>query len=146
MQYICMSIKKEWADRILDGAKTMEVRKSGPTVRLGEPLKVYLYEIKATGAGAIVGEFICPHLHRFTATSRRQNWEAMTGLSVEQLAEYQGRSRQLCGWEVTEPRRYAKPAPLSTLGLYAPPRSWCKVTAYATGKHGPWGEREEAMP
>lgn len=57
MTYICMSVKKEWADKILDGRKVMEIRKSAPAVRMGEPLKVYLYETKATGAGAVVGEF-----------------------------------------------------------------------------------------
>lgn len=138
MTYICMSIKKEWADKILDGSKVMEIRKSAPTVRMGEPFKVYLYETKATGAGAIVGEFICPHIHHFTAASRRRDWEALSGLTIEQLTEYQGRSRALCGWEVTAPRRYAKPVPLATLGLYAPPRSWCKVKAYALLKGEVW--------
>lgn len=36
MKYICMSIKKEWADKILDGRKVMEIRKSAPAVQLGE--------------------------------------------------------------------------------------------------------------
>lgn len=131
MIYICMSIRKEWAAKILDGEKVIEVRKSAPFVHVGEPIKVYLYETKSSGgAGAIVGEFVCPKVHHFNALSQRRRWDAMCGLTPEQLAEYQGKARELCGWEVTEPRRYAKAVPLKTLGLYAAPQSWCKVKTY----------------
>ena len=41
---ILLSIRPEWADKILTGEKTMEVRKTRP--RLETPFKCYIYATK----------------------------------------------------------------------------------------------------
>ena len=41
---VLISIKPEWVEKILDGSKTIEIRKSMPKCKL--PCKVYIYETK----------------------------------------------------------------------------------------------------
>ena len=63
MKSIMMSIKPEWVEKILNGEKTVEVRKTIP--RCKPPFKVYIYCTKGNTykesklKGKVVGEFIC---------------------------------------------------------------------------------------
>lgn len=77
MKAILMSIKPKWCEKIFNGEKTVEVRKTAPKLEL--PFKVYVYESLGKkfscsrcegcpirfplgcneGAGAVVGEFVC---------------------------------------------------------------------------------------
>lgn len=77
MKAILMSIKPKWCEKIFNGEKTVEVRKTSPKLEL--PFKVYVYESLGKkfscsrcegcpirfplgcneGAGAVVGEFVC---------------------------------------------------------------------------------------
>jgi len=53
-----MSMKPEWWEKILDGEKTLEIRKTHPqNERLEWPVTVLVY---VSGTGAVQGQFLCP--------------------------------------------------------------------------------------
>lgn len=75
---ILLSIRPEWADKILTGEKTMEVRKTRP--RLETPFKCYIYATKCRDKigwlrirpghgwqridGMVIAEFVCDEIKR----------------------------------------------------------------------------------
>ena len=75
---IILSIRPEWADKILTGEKTMEVRKTRP--RLETPFKCYIYATKCRDKigwlrirpghgwqridGMVIAEFVCDEIKR----------------------------------------------------------------------------------
>jgi predicted transcriptional regulator len=58
MLAVLMSMKPEWWEKILDGEKTLEIRKTHPqNERLKWPVTVLVY---VSGTGAVQGQFLCP--------------------------------------------------------------------------------------
>lgn len=74
---VLISIRPEWVEKIANGEKTVEVRKTQP--KLETPFKCYIYETKARteadrtsekgadagkvyGRGMVVAEFICDEI------------------------------------------------------------------------------------
>lgn len=86
---VLLSIRPEWCDKILNGKKTVEIRKSCPAH--GTPFKVYIYCTKAQskigwlrivpGKGwlrldsAVIGEFTCKKITGLTHVGETGNWE-----------------------------------------------------------------------
>ena len=66
MKAVMLSIQPQWCSLIAKGKKSLEVRKSRPT--LETPFKVYIYCTKTPGldavSGKVVGEFICDKIER----------------------------------------------------------------------------------
>lgn len=76
---VLMSIQPRWCEKILRGEKTVEVRKTRPTL-MQTPFKVYVYCTKPRfehedffalvgkqgfyGGGKIIGEFVCGRIDR----------------------------------------------------------------------------------
>lgn len=89
MKAVLMSIRPEWCEKILNGEKTVEIRKSCPAH--GTPFKVYIYCTKAQskigwlrivpGKGwlrldsAVIGEFTCKKITGLTHVGETGNWE-----------------------------------------------------------------------
>lgn len=66
MKAVLISIAPEWCEKILNGEKTIEVRKSAPKEL---PIKAYIYETKGSskkGRGKVIGEFICNNVEDFS--------------------------------------------------------------------------------
>lgn len=75
MKSVLISIRPEWCAKIASGEKTVEIRKTFPTLKAVQklPIKCYIYCTKSAGkfaipnadgkpiesAGKIIGEFIC---------------------------------------------------------------------------------------
>ena len=90
MKAVLLSIRPEWCDKILNGKKTVELRKSCPVH--GTPFKVYIYCTKAKskigylrivpGKGwlrldsAVIGEFTCKKITGLTHVGETGNWES----------------------------------------------------------------------
>ena len=63
MKAVLLSIKREWARKILSSEKTIEIRKTKP--KLTPPFRVFMYETKADGGkGAVIGSFVCDWIRR----------------------------------------------------------------------------------
>ena len=56
MKAVLMSIRPQWCEKIFSGSKTIEVRKSCPSIPT--PFKVYVYQTKHKGGKAIVSEVL----------------------------------------------------------------------------------------
>lgn len=116
---VMLSIRPEWAKKILSGEKTVEVRKSFPgNVYL--PFKVYMYETVHSdgpdkGCGAVVGEFTCDEIFDIVWTSTGHKYDYQRGedcLSVFQLHDYLGAGDGY-GWHITKPVTYDSPVPVT---------------------------------
>lgn len=86
---VMLSVQRQWCDKIASGKKTMEVRKTRPTIPT--PFKVYIYETKFVNrckfeennlkitslssrcfqnkysGGKVIGEFVCDRIDKFSA-------------------------------------------------------------------------------
>ena len=51
---VLISIRPEWCQKIINGRKTIEVRKTRP--KMNPPFKCYIYKC---GSGKAIGEFLC---------------------------------------------------------------------------------------
>ena len=106
---VLISIKPEWCDLIVQGKKTIEVRKTRP--KLETPFKVYIYCTKAPskigwprivpGKGwlrldcTVIGEFVCDYVQRIGpeyCVVKEDIESAIAGscLTVPQVKDYAG--------------------------------------------------------
>ena len=92
MKAFLMSVNPKWVEKIANGEKTIEVRKSRP--KLETPFKVYIYEtqgeyktgmgvfaygieLKGTkkGKGKVIGEFVCDRIDRISKRGINKNFD-----------------------------------------------------------------------
>ena len=148
MKAVLMSIKPKWCEKIFNGEKTVEVRKTAP--KLKPPFKVYVYESLGKkiscrkcaiwqncpmrspfgcneGAGAVVGEFVCDKKECFVVGSLRcDEIEELACLSDQEMIEYFYKPEELDGKTVkagtvlhtTAPKLYDTPKELSEFSRY----------------------------
>lgn len=137
MKSILMSIRPEWARKIFNGEKTIEVRKTAP--KLETPFTVYVYQTKIKfkvknwqenfqsivftpnggveeGSGKVIGSFVCDRVRLcipFGLKGHLLSQEVYREmcLTKEQLDKYGG-LKTLYGWHITEPKLFDKPREL----------------------------------
>lgn len=145
MKAILLSIKPEWAEKIYNGEKTIEWRKSRPKLdRNNRHTRVYIYETapvkRITGYFTLFGTFavdanemleppvsgglrsITPQFVRATLYDMEKNGCVPAG----DLAKYQGGAKEIYGWMVSpfmKPTRIM-PYSLDSFDLKRPPQSW----------------------
>lgn len=142
MSAVMLSIRPEWCEKILNGEKTIEVRKTRP--KLETPFKCYIYctmnlkrvfvgeysgleEAKtAYACGKVIGEFVCNEMYTYFNVTT-DNWESLLGnchenekeqltrkalLSESQVHKY-ANGKNLYGWHISDLVIYDKPKELS---------------------------------
>lgn len=149
MKSILISIKPKWCEKIVNGEKTIEVRKTAPKE---VPFKAYIYCTKGKDGyewlyrvdnngygkaqswhGKVIGEFICDKVDIITVvTSITVDYIQVNGkrpatqitkdacLSFDELEKYADGSR-LYGWHISDLKIYDKPKELSEF------KGLCKV-------------------
>lgn len=138
---VLLSLNPEWFKPIMDGRKTIEVRKRAPLQK--HPYKVYLYctkggeDIYRAGIigrdirpykmnGTVCGEFTC-----ISTTEHNPQWHEKTAgtcLTERELWDYMGGFYgKLCFMEIQDPILYDTPLNLEDFGLIRAPQSWCYV-------------------
>lgn len=125
---IILSIKPKWAELIYKGVKTIEWRKSAPTVyRPG--MRVYLYETSP----------ICKVTGYFEHQAFYLNINAKSGridkdffkliqdgcVPPKELATYQDTASSVKGWQVRNAQKLELPMDLADFGVTRAPQSWC---------------------
>lgn len=131
MKSVLISIRPKWTEKIANGEKTIEVRKSAPKE---VPFKAYIYETQGQyikfingahtkygyGCGKVIGEFVCDKVEKleehieqgglyyilsdtFNEQAQLDNWE---------LHDY-GKGKTLYGWHISDLKIYDKPRELS---------------------------------
>lgn len=77
MKAVMLSLRPQWCEKIFNGSKSIEVRKSRPSI--DTPFKVYVYQTKhkggkaivnevlnsVYGGGKVIGSFICDKITRY---------------------------------------------------------------------------------
>lgn len=126
---VLISIRPEWCQKIMDGQKTIEVRKTRP--KLETPFKCYVYRTKGTVphiingewvqmevGGTVVGEFTCDAITRvnicgFWDDSGKQldNRLRETCLTSKEFCDYLG-EKVGYGWHISNLRNYDHPREL----------------------------------
>ena len=133
---VVISIQPKWTELILEGSKTIEVRKTRPSI--DTPFKVYIYHtLPKSGdwndrAGRVVAEFTCDYIERYvrvgTSGSPRTYYRKVepgtflvkdidykaTCLTPNEFADY-GNGKILYGWHISGLKTYDKPKELSEL-------------------------------
>ena len=154
MKAVLISIQPKWIELICSSKKTIELRKSKPT--LETPFKVYIYETQGRtetpfidedgheifkGRGRVIGEFICDDIDTVGAyngvlycvkNSQPDKLKQMC-LSYEEVKKYLGEKNIGYGWHISDLVIYDDPIGLSEFTKYGlgelvpwkrPPQSW----------------------
>ena len=117
---VLISIRPKWCQKIVNGEKTIEVRKTRP--QLETPFKCYIYEtggfVEKDGTmtfmlgGTVIGEFMCDAISRvnicgFWDDSGKQldNRLKETCLTSEELCDYLG-EKVGYGWHISDLKIY----------------------------------------
>lgn len=131
---VMLSIRPKWVEKIANGEKTIEVRKTRP--KLETPFKCYIYctlpkypheDFIATdyprpqfyGGGKVIGEFTCDRIFPINVFDNGsiQNWlfahMERSCLAYEELAGYIGNGKTGYGWHISDLRIYDTPRELS---------------------------------
>ena len=126
MKSVLISIQPQWAEKIANGEKTIEVRKTAPQE---VPFKAYIYCTKEKKQddiiwagifgdrgkwnGRVIGEFICNNASELDYVYYWNNgYEFETCLTYRQVADY-GKGKTLYGWHISDLKIYDKPQELS---------------------------------
>lgn len=139
MKSVLISIRPEWVEKIVNGEKIIEVRRSAPKEL---PFKAYIYCTKDRknllpiehgkvlqkvnfwentdayyGFGKVIGEFICDKVDEYTFSHYEAEYrvthveqKAMC-LNQPELIRY-GKGKTLYGWHISDLKIYDKPKEL----------------------------------
>lgn len=151
MKAVLISIKPYWVDKIANGEKTVEVRKTRPKIET--PFKCYIYctygnerENYCLGKrGKVIGEFTCDRIDSYIFERDNRFWWGLgykawqnlkekSCLTIEQIIDYTGDSNTLYGWNITDLKIYDEPKELNefktaeyTHGrIHLPPREFTR--------------------
>lgn len=122
MKAVLMSIKPKWCEKIFNGEKTVEVRKTAP--KLEPPYKVYVYRTKCKRRGIIgsvlnvlyygkvIGEFVCDKVEKCNSSwldgeDKLKKTTCLDDVEIMDYVEYTGKKFFL--WHITAPKLYDKP-------------------------------------
>ena len=145
---VMISIRPKWCEKIVNGEKTIEVRKTRP--KLETPFKCYIYETQGrtdtpwvdkdghmifAGRGQVIGEFVCDCVTPLYNVCT-DDWKRLTGglhriekelvnqacLTEAQLHTYAG-GKNCFAWHISNLKIYDTPKELSEF------KTLCRVDA-----------------
>lgn len=142
---VLLSIRPKWCEVIIDGLKTMEIRKSKP--KLQTPFKCLIYCTKPKfeaedffitptlkgimGGGKVIGEFICDKVTNMEEIGGEEFFTT-SYMTLEDWKNYTNYTNHVIySWHISELVIYDTPKELSDFGLSRPPQSWCYVEEVA---------------
>ena len=126
---VLLSIRPEWCVKILNGEKTVEIRKNRP--KLKPPFKCYIYQTKfkwlfnllrslelddiadalTIGFGKVIGEFVCDHIMGHCEMANADIAEQQSYVRRTDIAKYSSGS-EVIGWHISDLVIYDKPKDL----------------------------------
>lgn len=131
---VMLSIRPKWCEKIANGEKTIEVRKTRP--KLDTPFKCYIYctlpkypheDFIATdyprpqfyGGGKVIGEFTCERIALIAydggelSSTTNAAFSPATCLTQSEIIAYIGDEGRCYGWHMSNLRIYDTPRELS---------------------------------
>ena len=154
MKAVMLSLRPQWCEKIFNGSKTIEVRKSRPSLDM--PFKVYVYQTKHKGGkaivsevlnsiyggGKVIGSFVCDRIEKIEfraqcSSTLTEQWTfnriaKQACLTSPEMSAYLNGDNGY-GWHITEPKQFEKPR---GLGEFLTP----------SGTGGVWGNRYLSRP
>lgn len=137
-----LSIRPKWCERIANGEKTIEVRKTKP--KLDTPFKCYIYctidgikkmpndyIAESVDRGKVIGEFTCERIVPITYDGGRlwcptnAAFSPATCLSQAEIIAYIGDKGRCYGWHISDLRIYDAPRELSEFWRATDPCDSC---------------------
>ena len=144
---VMMSICPKWCEKIVNGEKTIEVRKTRP--KLETPFKCYIYRTKGTVphiindkwvqmevGGTVIGEFTCDRIYELETRSpggiyyvKGENQPTTNAvarqscLTLKDMHEYL-KSAKGYGWHISDLKIYDEPKVLSE--FWFPAEKYCE--------------------
>lgn len=128
---VLISIRPEWCEKIINGRKTIEVRKTRP--KMDTPFKCYIYKC---GNGKVVGEFLCDQIIEDRTYGHNEEFYRAACMSAYDAAAYAMQS-PMYGWHISDLRVYDHPRDLweftglrqtrfgwEPVPITCPPQSW----------------------
>ena len=128
MKAVMISIKPKWVEKIANGEKTIEVRKTAPKE---VPFKCYIYETKGQyvkfthgahtkygyGRGKVIGWFICDKVDEYhydycDGVDIDDDTILETAIDREDINIY-AKGKTFYGWHISDLKIYDKPKELS---------------------------------
>ena len=104
---VLISIRPKYCQKIMEGRKTIEVRKTRP--KMNPPFKCYIYKC---GNGKVIGEFLCDEIININGAGRIPSDAARpTCLEPAELHQYLGAATGF-GWNISDLRVYDHPRDL----------------------------------
>lgn len=119
---VLISIRPKWCEKIADGEKTIEVRKTRP--KLETPFRCYIYRtkgivphiingkwVKIAVGGTVIGEFVCDKIYELAPLNHApDDVEQMACLTREEIVQYLRGVGY--GWHISNLRIYDHPREL----------------------------------
>lgn len=103
---VLISIRPEWCEKIINGRKTIEVRKTRP--RMDTPFKCYIYKC---GNGKVIGEFLCDQIIEDRTYGHNEEFYRAACMSAYDAAAYAMQS-PMYGWHISNLKIYDTPKEL----------------------------------
>ncbi|MCL4233466.1 MAG: ASCH domain-containing protein [Deltaproteobacteria bacterium] len=127
MKVLLISIRPEFAGKVLSGEKTVEFRRVRPNVQPGDVCVIY-----ASGkTRALVGAFEIGGILDSSAAGMWRRWGEVSGTTRAAFMAYFDGASRAYGLEVRDPFTFASPMPLSDIRRvwteFRPPQSYCYV-------------------
>lgn len=148
MKSILISIQPKWVEKIANGEKTIEVRKSRPKIKT--PFKCYIYctygqenENYMLGKrGKVIGDFVCDKVYsiknqgsRFSVANEEQGVTneiaRQSCLEYDNMVGYLG-NKDGYGWHISDLKIYAEPKELREF------KRWDRTEENAPCAHTKW--------
>ena len=131
---VLISIRPKWCEKIADGEKTIEVRKTRP--KLETPFRGYIYRtkgivphiingkwVKIAVGGTVVGEFVCDKIYELAPLNHApDDVEQMACLTREEIVQYLRGVGY--GWHISDLKIYNQPKELNE--FWFPPELYCE--------------------
>ena len=128
---VLISIRQEWCQKIMEGRKTIEVRKTRP--KMNPPFKCYIYKC---GNGKVIGEFLCDEIININGAGRIPSDIARpTCLEPAELHQYLGAAVGY-GWHISNLRIYDHPREMSSFRGACKNDWWCESCAMYSERSG----------
>lgn len=129
MKSVLISIRPMWCEKIAARWKTMELRKTKPSIPL--PFKCYIYQTRfkwvfsllrslkmgsiadalEAGFGKVIGEFVCDHIMGRCEMSNADLAEQQSFVRRKDIFKYSG-GKEVFGWHISDLVIYDKPKEL----------------------------------
>ena len=158
MKSVLISIQPKWVEKIVNGEKTIEVRKTRPKIET--PFKAYIYCTKAKEDryilerhengfatrldGKVIGEFVCDKIYDlfpfsmgtgielFDAPISLEKFCKESCLTEQEICDYIG-EKDGYGWRISDLKIYDKPKELSEFRKACPDKfRYCEICKYGS--------------